>query len=149
MELRLFINPSMRAPVPLIGSELNGLSGLSVLLFWFAPVLAIFFPWYTYPGFKLYSGNVVSATIMLANDETAAKAPAFVKALVASSREIGYSALAVGNGILYFPMPWSIKLSAAGLCPYLDRPSSAVVRIYQPPPFYALRSEYEDFPLCK
>ncbi len=84
MELRLFMVAAGNRGFSLRVSEMKGLPALSVVLFCLAPVTAMFIPWYAYLGFKLYSGNVVTAQVILAPDETLAKAPPFLKKAAAA-----------------------------------------------------------------
>jgi uncharacterized membrane protein YphA (DoxX/SURF4 family) len=148
MEVRLFCWSADSRNGRFLLLKMRGRDRLSLLLFYIAPVLAMFTPWYSYMGFKLYSGNTTTAQIILPSDETLAKAPPFLKVISAPDHTFGFSALAEHEHVPYVLYPYAIKQSAAGLCSYLAKPSKAILRIYSAPPFYAFRSDHEDMPLC-
>jgi uncharacterized membrane protein YphA (DoxX/SURF4 family) len=149
MELRLFINFAGTRPAPFLLKGAKGLPALSIMLFCLAPVLAMFIPWYAYLGFKLYSGNVMTARVVLAQQETLAKAPPFLKDIAGANHAFEYNTVAEHYGITYFPDPYAIKTSTSGLCPYLDKPAAAILQLYSAPPFYTFRDEHKDVPLCR
>jgi hypothetical protein len=149
LEVVLFMNVAynQRAPFLLYRQQLLGL--LSIVLFMLAPALAMYQLWYTRLGFKLYSGNASYAEIVFPPEEGFSRMPEYVKNLVNDKHILDvteWSGRELQN--LAYPVPEAFKLGSVGLCPYLEQPKDAILRIYYPPPFYTYNARFEDLPLC-
>lgn len=147
MEWRLFF-VSSDSQGSLI-SRINYRNILSVILFMIAPVLAIWIPWYSSQiGFKLYSGNIMSAEIVFAPDETFGKVPGYIQSLIRDHRLSmnDWTVTELRNAV--YPVPYVFETSARGLCPYLDDPKNAILNLYYPPLFYQVHRLQKSEPLC-
>lgn len=148
MEYLLFWKFPDKTNAPFFVSRQSYISRVGIALYVIAPVLAIFSPWYSYPGFKLYSGNIVRAEVLLAPEETMSRVPDYIASLrVPDKLDVGsWSVHELGN--MPYPAPYVLRTGAAGLCAYLDEPGQTQLRMIYPSPFYSQDKEYEDMPLC-
>lgn len=139
MELRLFLSPSYSENAPLFNLKLHRLGVISVVMFVAAPTMAIFVQDYARLGFKIFSGNVLSAEIILAPEETLARQPALFRGMV------------IGNKLTFkipiYHSTYAYRMRGKAISAYLDYPSKATLRVYSPPPFYSTKREYTDIPL--
>jgi len=144
MEYTLFFSPVQGAAKVQRGLPVL----LSIALFVVAPVLAMVTPWYALTGFKLYSGNAVTAEIVLPERETLAKAPAYVRMLVSPKHRLDLAEWTVREIGDFYPVPYVVKMGVRGLCPYLDYPADAKLIISFPPPFYSVERSEQELPVC-
>jgi hypothetical protein len=97
----------------------------------------------------LYSGNTGGASLILSPNETLAKGPAYMKKIMTADHTLKFVVWNMQEmHTIANPTPYVFKTGGAGLCPYLDYPASAMLRIYTPPPYYSLHRKYKDTPLC-
>lgn len=150
LEFRLFLNPDYNAESPFLLSNPSRLGLVSAALFILLPVAAMWSNWYTLPGFKLYSGNFAYGRVMVAPKEKLSKAPNYIKKMAISEGHVDLIHWTENelHSIVY-PVPYAFKTGAAGLCPYLDYPEKATLRIFYAAPFYTTAQEHEDVPLCR
>lgn len=144
LEARLFLPREAGKGEPFTFGKITG---VSAVLFFLAPALAMISPWYYNPGFKLYSGNIMQGEVLLAKQETLEKAPS-LKPYVTDHKlslirwtvnELGHAPIAV---------PYALKAGAEGVCPYLNEPQKAIFRLHSAPLFYTVKTEQQDEPLC-
>lgn len=142
MELRLFLSPIQQesGSLSLFPFKLQTLGKMSVAMFIIAPALAIFIPGYARLGFKVFSGNTPTATIILAPNETLAEQPHLFKGLLKRNRRLSFK-------MPVYHSTYAYQARAKAISPYLDYPSQTKLRVYSPPPFYSTHKEYTDMPL--
>jgi len=150
LECRLFWKPSHAAYTEksLFHLRLSQASIVSMALFLFAPILAIYNPGYSYPGFKLYSGNITMGEVVLPSKETLSAAPDYIKDIALPHRIINLIEWCEYEGNMLYPVVSIYKRGAQGICPYLDNPGEATLRITEPSPFYSLHKQVVEMPLC-
>ena len=147
LELILFYKPA-RADEG-IQFQLNAPTLAAAAFFSVAPALTLFGWWPFFPSFKLYSGNVGDAEIILAQDEDAAHLPKNLGQLVDREHKIWLFEWTLREfGMAAYPESAVFRQGAKGLCPYLSDARNATLRIYDAPAFYSLYMNYRDFPLC-
>jgi len=150
MEFCLFNTQNSKEKPALLFLKLHPTGILSVIIFMLAPIISIYNLQYTQLGFKLYSGNTVRGEILFPKEETFSRLPKYVKNLMPPlqhQKEVTW-ALATELHNAPYPAPEPMRIGAAGMCPYLDVPSKAVLRLTHPAPFYSLESKKVDTPLC-
>lgn len=149
LEYLLFFRVAGNKGKSLLSVPISRMSILSIVIYVIAPVLAIFTHWYAYTGYKLYSANIVTSIIILQPNETMKAAPDYIKKIATPLNTVDVIALfgAERNGAPY-PVPYVLKITASGLCKYLDDPKSAMLRINYPPPFNKLKWTHEEVRLC-
>lgn len=141
MELRLFLNPSYQENVSLFPFKLKPMNTLSIVMFIIAPALAIFFPAYARLGFKVFSGNTLTAEIILSPQETLSYHRGLFKGIVKQNNKLSFK-------IPIYHSEYAYQKRSQAISPYLKYPSQARLRIYSPPPFYTTeRKEYTDLQL--
>lgn len=129
-------------------SAINLFGKASVVIFALAPAIAMFSNAYVKPGYKLYSGNVVWATISFPPEETFAKTPEMPKSLI-KDHTLDVATWSVKEiESAPYQTSYVLRKSSSGLCKFLDKPNDAVIRVYDPAPFYTRKSEYSDYGLC-
>lgn len=149
IEFKLFFATKYDREERFLLKRVSGITSVAALIYILAPMLAIYTHWYSYPGFKLYSGNIVRAQILLPQDETLKNAPAHTRELIGQERVVDvfkWSGFELGNGI--YPSPYALQRASKGLCRFLDKPKEAILRINYPPPFYSLKLEPKEMALC-
>lgn len=123
---------------------------IPVILFVIAPAFALFGLWHSFPSFKLYSGNVVTAAVQLVKKEDPSLLPDGLGKLVNQERVLQIAEWTLLElNIIPYPETFVYRTGARGLCRYLTYPSEAILRIYMPPPFYSLKGEVAEEPLCR
>lgn len=139
MELRLFLNPNLIENFPQFNFRLEKMSLVSMIMFVIAPTIAIFAPEYGRLGFKIFSGNTITAQIILAPEESL------------SHRRLFRGMVNKGNRLDFkFPIyhtEYAYRMRGRAIYPYLEYPSNAKLRIFSPPPFYSSHREYTDVAL--
>lgn len=130
-------------------ADMSLLRAGGIAAFMIAPVFAIYSVTYAYVGFKLYSGNIAQAEIVLPPQETMAHAPERLKKMITQKHTIRLIEWSVREtGHAPFPIPYVFRTAGPGLCRYLDDPKAALLRIYYPPPFYSMKRGQEEAALC-
>jgi len=148
MEYRLLCTPTNRN-LPFLLSGMPRIGVVSFLLFFIAPAAAMWTLWYDFPGFKLYSGNTLTAEMHFPPEEMFQKVPEPMKATLKKDRFItplGWVILEKKS--YHLPAIYTYKAAARGVCPYLDYPSKATLKLLYPAPFYTLKHGTETLPLC-
>lgn len=138
MELRLFLNFSFKES--LLKLKLQRLNSLSLAMFVIAPALAIFIPWYARLGFKIFSGNTLTAEIILDPEERLSREPKLFRGMLKQNRRLNFK-------IPIYHSAYAFQMRARAISHYLDHPSKAKIRIYSPPPFYSTDKEYKEIDL--
>jgi len=140
MELQLFLRPTFTANASIFDFKFGKMSVVSLLMFVIAPTFAIFFPAYGRLGFKIFSGNTITAQIILAPDESLAQNRFLFRRMVNKKNQLAFM-------IPIYHTEYAYRMRGKAIYPYLDYPSDAKLRIYSPPPFYSLQKEYKDVAL--
>jgi len=140
MELRLFLSPTLRENAALIDYKFEKMSVISTVMFVIAPTIAIFVPAYGRLGFKIFSGNTITAQIILAPEESLSQRRFLFKGMVKKDNRLAFK-------VPIYHTEYAYHMRGRAIYPYLDYPSDAKLRIYSPPPFYSRQSEYTDVAL--
>lgn len=150
VELYLFFHPTGLA-APFLLRPMRRHAFFSFLLFVVAPVTAMFTPWYTQPGFKLYSGNTPRGQVVFPMQETMARVPRYLRKAVTPMHTLDMNDWGIGAELQNapYPVPQVFRTGAAGLCPYLDYPKEAFIIVFDAPPFYSLQTQWKSYPLCE
>lgn len=139
MELQLFLSPAFGANASLIDFKFEKMSVISMIMFVIAPTISIFFPEYGRLGFKIFSGNIITAEIVLAREESLSQRRLF-KGMVNKDNRLAFK-------IPIYHTEYAYRIRGRAIYPYLDYPMEAKLRIYSPPPFYSKQKEYQDVAL--
>lgn len=138
IELKLFLSPVFNENM--FFSKLQRLSIISVVMFVMTPALAVFFPSYARLGFKIFAGNTLTAEIILAPEETLSRKPNLFKGMLRLDNRLSLK-------IPIYHTSYAYRRRGMAVSPYLDYPSQARMRIYNPPSFYSTNKEYTDIAL--
>jgi len=136
-------------------------------IFMFAPILGIWQVWDATVSFKLFAGNTDSALIVLDEKEDKQRLPPEVTATINHenrtheqiSKLFGLPVPAQGNAfsladwlgrldIAINPDVYVYRTGTRGLCPYLQYPNYAILRITYPEEFNSSKTTQTDEPLC-
>lgn len=140
MVLQLFLSPTLRENKALVDYKFDKMSVMSALMFVIAPTLAIFIPEYGRLGFKIFSGNTLTAQIILAPDESISQRQPLFRGMVKKNNQLAFR-------VPIYHTEYAYRIRGRAIYPYLDYPSDAKLRIYFPSPFYSMQKEFKDVAL--
>lgn len=163
-EAALFLAPYASV---ISGIRKNGLAVLAVAFFVIAPVFGIWNFWPAALSYKLYSGNVeiglvtfdiherhnhlpneIISALNLAEKEQEIIMAKTGMCPIQSKNVLGIPEWADGMNISVYPDAYVVRTSARGLCPYLEHPEKAILRIMHPTQFATMDQHPTDEPLC-
>jgi hypothetical protein len=148
LEFILFYNSSSASNRALFQFDAPALA--TITLFSIAPAFALIGRWPSYPAFKLYSGNIETATIIFATNENVTLLPKGFERLINRTNNTLKMDIWTANELemLAYPATYVFRRGAAGLCRYLIDGQHAKLRVFDAPPFYSLDMTHHDYPLC-
>jgi hypothetical protein len=129
--------------------RMDGPAIACIALFVIAPSLALVDLWPCYPAFKLYSGNVPTAEIVLSEKENSGKLPFYMTQSLNSDHSFNLVRWTMGEfNTAPYPAPNAYRKGAEGLCPLLSDPAGAKLRIFDAPPYNSIQMRKTEYPLC-
>lgn len=140
MVLQLFLSPTLSKSAALFDYKFEKMSVISIMMFVIAPTIAIFIPEYGRLGFKIFSGNTITAQIILAPEESLSQRRSLFRGMMKKDNQLAFK-------IPIYHTEYAYRMRGRAIYPYLDYPSEAKLRIFYPPPFYSRQGEYKDVAL--